>query len=173
MSSALCDQHAEQKADRQRAQRCLKRRLAQWFGEVLSEQRPKACVASQNAENRVCGLLRTSSGGLRSVIAASLVPIPLLTAIAVIAALQLALHGAPSYPRPTIATGTPYWCPWTFSFLPPTIGRLRSSIQGDSISAMMKFLVLTVVLGLLVAGSAAFVSNHPRSLMACSSSCEQ
>jgi hypothetical protein len=38
---------------------------------------------------------------------------------------------------------------------------------------MLKFLAFTVVLGLLVAGSAAFVSSHPRSLMACSSSCEQ
>jgi hypothetical protein len=37
---------------------------------------------------------------------------------------------------------------------------------------MMKFLAFTVVLGLLVAGSAAFVSDHPRSLMACSSNCQ-
>jgi hypothetical protein len=41
------------------------------------------------------------------------------------------------------------------------------------LGAMMKFLAFAVVLGVLVAGSAAFVRNHPRSLMACSSSCEQ
>jgi hypothetical protein len=37
---------------------------------------------------------------------------------------------------------------------------------------MMKFLAFAAVIGVLVAGSAAFVSNHPRSMMACSSSCE-
>lgn len=37
----------------------------------------------------------------------------------------------------------------------------------------MKFLAFTIVLSLLVAGSAAFVGNHPRSLMACSSGCER
>jgi len=36
----------------------------------------------------------------------------------------------------------------------------------------MKILAFAVVLGLLVAGSAAFVSNNPRSTMACSSNCE-
>jgi len=51
--------------------------------------------------------------------------------------------------------------------------RLNPGVQGDSILAMMKFLAFSVVLGLLVAGSAAFVSNHPRSVMACSSNCEQ
>jgi hypothetical protein len=36
----------------------------------------------------------------------------------------------------------------------------------------MKFLPFAVVMGVLVAGSAAFVSNHPRSMMACSSNCD-
>jgi hypothetical protein len=35
----------------------------------------------------------------------------------------------------------------------------------------MKFLAFAIVLGLLVAGSAAFVSSHPRAAMACSSNC--
>ena len=77
------------------------------------------------------------------------------------------------FPWPMNATGTPYSCPWTPAFLPPTISKLRSGIEGDSIGSMMKFLAFAVVLGLLVAASAAFVSNHPRSLMACSSSCER
>jgi len=49
---------------------------------------------------------------------------------------------------------------------------IESGIQGDSIRTMMKFLAFTVVLGVLVACSAAFVINHPRALMACSSNCE-
>jgi hypothetical protein len=35
----------------------------------------------------------------------------------------------------------------------------------------MKILSFVVVLGLLVAGSAAFVSSHPRAAMACSTNC--
>jgi hypothetical protein len=35
----------------------------------------------------------------------------------------------------------------------------------------MKFLAFAVVMGLLVAGSAAFVSSHPRATMACSANC--
>jgi hypothetical protein len=72
-----------------------------------------------------------------------------------------------------LATGTPHYCPQPISFPPSTIRKLKFSIRGDSILAMMKFLAFTVVLGLLVAGSAAFVSNHPRAVMACSSNCEQ
>ena len=37
--------------------------------------------------------------------------------------------------------------------------------------AMMKFLAFAIVMGVLVAGSAAFVSTHPRSMMACTSNC--
>jgi hypothetical protein len=36
----------------------------------------------------------------------------------------------------------------------------------------MKILAFAVVMGLLVAGSAAFVSSHPRTAMACSSNCD-
>ena len=44
--------------------------------------------------------------------------------------------------------------------------RLRSFV-----GAMMKFLAFAIVMGVLVAGSAAFVSTHPRSMMACTSDC--
>jgi hypothetical protein len=37
---------------------------------------------------------------------------------------------------------------------------------------IMKFLALAAVIAVLVAGSAVFVSNHPRAMTACAAGCE-
>ena len=54
----------------------------------------------------------------------------------------------------------------------PTIGSLSITAMTPWRGKPMKFLALVVVLGLLVAGSAAFVVGHPHAITACATGCD-